>query len=76
VGDSFLRASVHLLEPYFEELVYVPWQAISAETGNTLTDLAGGPADALVVVQVQRSLSQGRYPRYTGALEAYLAAQP
>ena len=76
IGDSFLRAGIHLLRPYFEELVFVPWQHIQEKEGNTLAEAVAGPADNLIIMQVQRNLSAGRFPLYSDTVAAYLVASP
>lgn len=76
VGDSFLRAGIHLLRPYFEELVFVPWQHIQKTEGNTLAQAAGGPADNLIILQVQRNLALGRFPLYADSIADYLLPAP
>jgi alginate O-acetyltransferase complex protein AlgJ len=68
VGDSFGRRSLRLLQPYFEELYFVPWQYVAREGLATLID--GRPA-AIVFQQVQRNLSEENFRGAVRSLVEY-----
>ena len=70
IGDSFTRSALRVLEPYFEELIFMNRAAIVDRT--VLGALQGRQPDRIVVAQVQRNLAAGRYLDHLEPLAEYL----
>lgn len=75
VGDSFGHHGLRMIQPYFERFVFVPWQMVAEDDLTTALDLAGvapSEVDNLVVQQVQRNLSEGRYDGFIDQLRTFV----
>lgn len=70
IGDSFTRTALRVLEPYFEELVFVNREAIEDRTFEGA--LQGREPDRIVIAQVQRNLAKGQYLGHVEPLAEYL----
>lgn len=75
VGDSFGNHGLPMIQPYFERFVFVPWQMVAEDDLASALEVAGlAPTDVdnLVVQQVQRNLSEGRYESFIDQLRAFV----
>jgi hypothetical protein len=69
VGDSFARHSLHLLQPYFEELILIDREYLA---DHGIEEVVEGRPTAIIVEQVQRNMTKGWWVDYLDGVSDYV----